>query len=565
MFLFCSRKRKKRWRFVCVSLVLVLLTAVTTSCGSSQDEFVVTTPQTDVADFNYARVWSQALEDAIIASGPRPTVVSRQLFLVSSAMYDAFAVYDDVATPSVLAPSLRRPAAERNNFNKNAAVSYANYHALTALFPDYAEATGAFADLMTEQGYSLDPLYRDSTDLTTPEGLGRSAALTVLAGRSDDGSNAENGYADVTSARFPTLYSPVNSDDPTALNSPGQPDFDPNRWVPLRVPLGTIFDPTNPLNPIVDHNDPSSYSTQTYLTPHWGNVVPFALDDGAEVRPPAPPQSGSLANYTDGLGNTLAEDTAYNLQVDEIVELTAALTDREKCIAEYWADGPRTTAPPGHWNEVALDIASKYNYGLDDTVKLLFALNGGLLDSSIAAWEAKREFDYIRPISAIRNRYAGQNIPTWGGPGVDTVIRPGEEWIPFQIRTFVTPAFAEFVSGHSTFSASSAEILRRYTGSDEYYDGVSRSEFDFDGDGELDLVGEFNFQPNSALIDETIPAQVTTLRWNTLTEAADEAGYSRRYGGIHIQDGDLRGRIMGLEIGSRAFERAAALFNGGPQ
>lgn len=571
MFVCNPRGRSTAPRFFrrrVATVALLLSTAFSvSSCGGSQS--FVATPfqpsQPAYADFNLARVWNVALEDAIIASGPRPTVVSRQLYLMSAASYDALAVYDDVATPSVLDPALRRPSAERTNFNKNAAVAYASYHALTALFADYATSTGAFSQLMMDQGYVITPEVLASTDLTTPAGIGRAAALAVLADRESDGSNAANGYADVTSPRYPTLYSPVNSDDPTALNSPGQPNFDPNSWVPLRVPLGTIFDPTNPLSPIVDNNDPDSFKTQTYLTPHWGNVRPFALSDGAAVRPPAPPQSGSLEPYTDSLGNTTTNDAAYNTQVDEVLNITAGLTDREKCVAEYWADGPRTSAPPGHWNEIALDLAAKYNYSVDDTVKMLFALNGGILDSSIAAWEAKRHYNFIRPISAIRNRYFGQMIPTWGGPGVDTVTRPGEEWIPFQIRTFVTPAFAEFVSGHSTFSASSAEILRRYTGSDEYYDGVTRGLYDFDDNGELDLIGEFNCIPGATLIDSTIPSTAITLRWNTLSEAADEAGFSRLYGGIHFQDGDRRGRAMGRQIGDAAFEKAVSLFNGGPQ
>lgn len=111
--------------------------------------------------------------------------------------------------------------------------------------------------------------------------------------------------------------------------------FNAAAWVPLRVPLGVIFDPTNLLSAILDNSDPSTFRTQIYLTPHWGNVTPFALTDGAQFRPSPPPQPGSLASYTDALGNTLVEDTAYNNQVDEVLNITANLTEQQKCIAEW--------------------------------------------------------------------------------------------------------------------------------------------------------------------------------------------------------------------------------------
>jgi hypothetical protein len=480
-------------------------------------------------------------------------------------MYDAWALYDDVATPSVADPGLRRPAAERTNRNKNAAVAYAAFHALSDQFPTYQANTDAFTELLAQQGFSVAPEVLASSDTSTPWGLGRTAALSVLADRTDDGANQANNFAEITSAKYPTMYAAQNSDDPSMTNSPGGVDFNPAHWVPLRVPLATVFDPTNPQNPIVDHNDPDSFQVQGYLTPHWGGVRPFALDDSAEFRPVPPPRPGSLANYTDGAGNTMVEGDAYNAQIDEIVQLTANLTEQQKCIAEYWADGPESTTPPGHWNQIALEIGVKYDYGIDDTVKMLFAVNGALLDAGISCWETKRFYDFIRPISAIRHRYFGQLISTWGGPGASTVTRLGEQWIPFQLRTFVTPPFAEYTSGHSTFSGAASEVLRTFAGSDEFYDGVTRADIDYDGDGQLDLIGEFNFQPGTALIDPSLPSTIVRLRWNTLTEAANEAGLSRRFGGIHFQDGDLRARQAGRAIGGKAFSRASALWNGGAQ
>ena len=550
-----------------LSLALVLVTVVTlaTGCGDTRDDFVFLGTTPDATPANTASQWNRVMQLAIIDGAPRPTVVSRSLYLVSAAMYDAWALYDSVATPSVVSPDLRRPVAEHTDHNQRAAVAFAAYHALLTQFPAYEEKTGNFRRLLQSEGFDTSPAILASTDLTTAQGLGRLAATSVVENRANDGSNVANNFVEVTSATYPALYAPVNSDDPTMPNSVGMGGFDANRWVPLRVPTGTVTDPLNPNSAFVDNNDPASYQTQRFLTPHWGAVRPFAMTSGSQFRPPAPPQAGSLLPYTDGNGLVTTNDAAYNTQVDEVLNVTANLTEREKIIAEYWADGPESTTPPGHWNQLALDISARDNLSVGETVKLLFALNGAVFDAGISAWDAKRHYDFIRPISAIRNKYFGQNILTWGGPGQNSVTRSGELWIPFQVRTFVTLAFDEYVSGHSTFSAAAAEVLRTYTGSDQLFDGSSVGYFDFDEDGRIDLVGSYTYLPGSVLIDPSLPSQAVELHWNTFTEAANEAGRSRIYGGIHFQDGDLRGRAMGRQIGELALQRARALWNGGAQ
>ena len=231
-------------------------------------------------------------------------------------------------------------------------------------------------------------------------------------------------------------------------------------------------------------------------------------------------------------------------------------------IAEYWADGPDSVTPPGHWNEFAGDLSYKYGHGLDEDVRLFFALNGALMDSSIACWEAKRAHDFIRPVSAIRHLYFDTTVPGWAGPGLGTQTLPGVRWQPFQRLTFVTPPFQEYTSGHSTFSAAAASLLTAFTGSDQLYDGVTRLPYDRNHDGVGDFVGEHIMQPGSLTIEPGLPRRPLALRWNTLKEAADEAGISRRYGGIHFQDGDLYGRRMGEQIGQRALKRASEYWTG---
>lgn len=188
------------------------------------------------------------------------------------------------------------------------------------------------------------------------------------------------------------------------------------------------------------------------------------------------------------------------------------------------------------------------------------ALTGGLLDSGIAAWEAKRAYDYVRPVTAIRYLYGGQQVMAWAGPNQGIQLIDGSDWTPYQSGTFVTPPFAEYVSGHSTFSRSAAEILTAFTGSSAYYDGSTTLGRDYDGDGYEDLMGQHNAVPGTLMFEDG-PASTVTLTWNTFLDAADEAGYSRRYGGIHFQDGDMRARDMGAAIGKQAYQWAELYWN----
>jgi hypothetical protein len=139
---------------------------------------------------------------------------------------------------------------------------------------------------------------------------------------------------------------------------------------------------------------------------------------------------------------------------------------------------------------------------------------------------------------------------------------PAEEWRPYQQATFVTPPFAEYVSGHSTYSAAAAEVLNRFTGSNAFYDGRTILYFeDYNRDGVPDMLGQ-HLTPVGGNKFESSPAEVVVLQWPTFQDAADEAGLSRRYGGIHFQDGDLRAREMGTQIGAQAYQLAEKYWNG---
>lgn len=505
--------------------------------------------------------WNQTALEAIRNSPPRPTVNSRALFLLHASMYDAWTAYSPVASSTQLGGLLRRPVAEHSEANKRAAASYAAYGALLRLFPAYEASSGAFSARMASLGLPTDQATLASRDPVTPAGIGNIAAETLLEARLNDGSNQAGNYAETVSATYPTPYRPVNSADPAAESSLGRPAFDPARWQPLRVPNGKATDPLTGF-PVAVDSDPSTYTDQKFVTPHWGAVTPFALASGGELRPPPPPRPGSTAPYTDALGVISSNDEAYRRQADEIVQFTAQLTERQKVVAEYWADGPDSVTPPGHWNEFAADLSFKYRHGIDDDVRMFFALNGALMDSSIACWESKRFYDFIRPISAIRHVYSASTLPGWAGPGLGTQTVAGAQWRPFQSLTFVTPAFAEYTSGHSTFSAAAAEVLRGYVEREQLYDGRTQVPYDRNSDGVADFLGEFIARPGSLTIEAGLPSQTVVLRWTTLKDAADEAGLSRRYGGIHFQDGDLYGRRVGEQIGQRALNKARGYWSG---
>ena len=179
---------------------------------------------------------------------------------------------------------------------------------------------------------------------------------------------------------------------------------------------------------------------------------------------------------------------------------------------------------------------------MDKDAKAFFAINNALLDASVWCWGIKREYDYIRPVSAIHYLFSGQKVRAWAGPYQGTQKIAGSNWRPYQASTVVTPPFSEYVSGHSTFSAASAETLKLLTGSDVFGGSVTIG------------AGTSRVEPGS------VPSSDLTLSWATFSDAADEAGISRRFGGIHFIDADLEGRRVGRMIGAAAFKKAQKYF-----
>lgn len=488
--------------------------------------------------------WNELTLEAIREGSAKPTATTYQLHLASSAVYDAWAAFDPDAYGhySEIDTDL-----SNTDDNKAEAVSFAAYAALSALFPSQQALFDAF---MLELGYNPADA---STDTSNAAGVGTLAAQNVFEARADDGSNAENDFEDTTG------YTPINSAEPGSDAAPGGADFDANHWQPLRVPTGTVTDANGV--PIIDNSDPNSYVDQQALTPHWGSVDSFALASNDQYRPDAPPQLGDFSPYVDGTGMVTTNDQAYRDQIAEVMAISAGLTTKQKVIAELWADGPRTESPPGHWNQIAQDIALREGHGIDEDAKLFFAVNAAVFDAGVATWEAKYTYDYVRPQSAIRDLFYDQNIDAWGGVNQGTQQILGQEWQPYQNVTFVTPPFPEYVSGHSTFSMAAAKTIASFVGSDTYYDGTSLSNYDLDAVAGTDLLGRY--ETDELAFEEFGGGPPVVLQWNTLTEAAEEAGISRLYGGIHIQDGNLNGLEVGKKVAANAEIRWDALFTRG--
>jgi PAP2 superfamily len=459
---------------------------------------------------NFVIQWNQAALQGVRDSKLGPPMVSRALAVVHTCIYEAWAAYDERALGTQLGSSLRQPNEERNLANKNEAISFAAYRALVDLFP--ADEATVFRPLMQQLGYSPD---NTSMDAHSPSGVGNLACDAVLQFRHHDGSNQ---LGDLSGDGVPyadyTGYKPVNP--PSTVPVDPATVVDPNHWQPLQY-----FDATH------------TFVTQPFVGAQWYRVAPFALRSGDEFR-------AELALF----GPATYGSPPFLEQAEELVAISADLTDEQKMIAEYFADGPHSELPPGHWDLFAQFVSARDHHGVDEDAKLFFALTNAIFDAGIVAWDAKHAFDSVRPVTAIPYTLQGQQIRAWGGPGKGTVTMDARFWIPYQPSTFPTPPFPEYISGHSTFSAAGAEILRLFTGSDAFGASVT-------------------FAAGSSKIEPGLtPSSPVILQWNTFTDAANQAGISRRYGGIHFKAGDLTGRAVGRIVGYDTWIKAESLWSG---
>jgi hypothetical protein len=360
---------------------------------------------------------------------PRPTVTSRYLGLIWTAVFDAWSRYDEKATPVYLKNVARRPTSEHILKNKEVAISYAAYRAMMEyFFSDSAMLKKNMIDM------GLDP-NDNSLDPKTAVGIGNLAAKTVIENRYKDGSNQKGDMPGSDGKPFSdyTGYHPVNSAD--TLN-------DLKRWQPkyFSDEQGGKFAPD-------------------CLTPHWGKVKPLMLNSADQYRPGPPPALGS---------------EQLNNEIKQVVEMQANLTHEQKALVEFMRDGPKSVQQAGHWFMFAQNVSQRDNHTLDEDVKMFFLIEATAMDAFIACWDAKLFYDFARPYSLVHDYYQNEVIKIWGGPGKGMIQAKGQEWRPYSPDTFLCPAFPSYVSGHSTVSGACAEALRLYTGSDHFGEEVKR-------------------------------------------------------------------------------------------
>lgn len=623
-----------------------------------------------LAQHSVAREWNEVLLEAIRNDFARPTVHARNLFHISGAMYDAWAVYEGNSTSYFLGkivdgftiPFDGISSSGDLQSNQEEAISFAAYRLLKHRFefsPGADVSTPLFDSLMVEFGYDTSIV---STEYSTgsPAMLGNYIAAKIIDFGLQDGSNEQFGYGNL-------FYQPVNRYNFNALDPvfPGNPNLvDPNRWQPLR--FGSFIDQSG--NPIPTE-------VPTFLGAEWGQVSPFSLSDEDLTiynrknfdylvyhDPGAPPfidttgvdpsehykWTFSLVSVwsshldpKDGVmwdisPASIGNSSSFPISFDEYQQYYNMIdggdssqgwdmnpvtkqpykpqivprADYARVLAEFWADGPDSETPPGHWFTILNYVndhpelekryrgQSKILGNLEWDIKSYLMLGGAMHDAAIAAWGVKGWYDYIRPISALRymtdlGQSSDPELPNYhpaGIPLIDGYIElieegdslvsvrdsveligtiklkawkghfsienpdtssagvgwiPAGEWWSYQRPTFVTPPFAGYVSGHSTFSRAAAEVMTFLTGSEFFPGGM----------------GEFEAKKNEFLVFEEGPSVDVTLQWATYQDASDQTSLSRIWGGIHPPADDIPGRIIGIEVAKNATTLADKLFD----
>lgn len=418
------------------------------------------------------------------------SLILRITTIVTNSWFDAIAPYSPAAV-GVYSRLGRRPAAERTIRNKNIAILYASYRTFNSLLP---QRNADWRQMLLSVGLNPDDAQRNAT---TPTGIGNMAGDAVIAVRERDGMNQlgdEGGrkynrqpYADYTG------YSPVN----TAYEL-----RDPSRWQPNLVPLGN-----------------GAFRIQQFVTAPWGRTLPYSYRNPNRFRVPPPDDS-------DPRGRRGRE--AYQRQADEVLAVSANLTDYQKMLAE-------------HFNNKFASLASSIGFiwatrglSLDQFVQLEFLTNAAAFDAGIATWNEKYRYDAVRPFSAIHWLYGDRRVSAWGGPGKGRVTDlPANEW-----RSYLNSAdHPEYPSGSSCFCAAHAEVSRRFLGTDTFGWSVVAP------------------KGSSAVEPGITPANDIVLGpWSTWTEFENDCGQSRLLGGVHFQAAITEAKRMCRPIGGMVYE-----------
>lgn len=443
--------------------------------------------------------------------GARPTIISREVSMYVTAMFDAWAAYDEKAVGTRLGGKLRRPAAERTLTNKEAAIGQAVGRVLIELYPNDLEWIRAS---MKANGADAD----DNTgDTSKPRGVGNTVAGALIAYRAHDGSNAHgdekggNGkpYSDYTG------YLPVNPIDKIV---------DPDRWQPI---------------PFDDGHGGTVWPG--FLTAQWGKVKPVVLERADQFRPAPYPKVGSPE---------LAKDVEQN------IEFNAGLTLEQKAVVEFMRDGPRSTGQSGHWMRFAQDVSRRDHHDLDQDVKMFFAIGNVTFDAFIACWEAKRFYDSARPYALVRTLKKDQQIRGYLGSCKGVGAISAAAWTPYSPPTFLTPPFPGYPSGHSTASGAGSKMLELFTGSDRFESVAHRVAGEITEQCGCEQMQSVDGKPGP------MGKKEIDLELPTFSATAEMAGISRVMGGYHINSDNTAGLKLGRDIAEYSWPKYQAYFNG---
>jgi photosystem II stability/assembly factor-like uncharacterized protein len=581
----------------------------------------VVCPQSEIdpaADRSIARRWNEQILGAIRRDLPRPGVHARNLFHLSAAIYDAWAAYEPDAKAYLVDQKQPVDGSAQSN-HERARLETISVAAHRLLVRRYGGAVGG--DVSTACFDAL--LAKIAPNDAAARALGETLATRYLDHFADDGANEASNYADTSgyvSVNAPLLvdhpgadladvgkWQPLNLSVAATQNGivlpAGAQSYVCPHWGDVRP-----FAMTRP-NASAVYIDPGRApgSDPAELRPLVVEVLQrtreLDADDGVTIDISPGRMGGNSLGADDGTGHPVNPITGAPY-APRIVRRG----DFGRVLAEHWADGPKSETPPGHWDVIANAVADHPSFErrlfgegpqlspLEWDVKLGLALNGALHDAAIAAWQIKRRDLGARPISLVRwmaskgqssdpgrPRYAPEGLPlveglielvteesvregrhahlahhvgeiavrAWLGEPSDRLgarsgvgwIR-GVDWIPYQRRNFVTPAFPGYVSGHSTFSRAAAEVLATLTGSPWFPGGLMT----------------FVARQDRYLTFERGPTTDVELQWATYYDAADQAGQSRRWGGIHVYPDDHDGRRMGDRIGALSVSKIKALF-----
>lgn len=221
---------------------------------------------------------------------------------------------------------------------------------------------------------------------------------------------------------------------------------------------------------------------QLPLLPEWGNNRPFAMPGGATCAIDPP------------IAYSVDPGSEFYKEANEVYETVKNATPEQKAIARFWSDDPMLSmTPPGHWFSIAQQLLARDNASIEDSVDLLARLGIVEADAFIGCWHEKYVYNLVRPITYIKR-----------------LIDP--KWEP----VLNTPPFPEYPSGHSTASAAAAAVLTAFFGDDDAFEDDTGS-----------------------------PDGLHPRTFKSFTAAAEEAGISRMYGGIHYRDAIVRGLEQG--------------------